>query len=259
MNYELKQYSFGETIGKGFNLYFNNFISIIFISLICHAVEIYLTRYLNFIHPSRPFSGIQYFLNIGVTSFFNTTFEFILSAWIVHLVSKKFLESSSIATDNKKTSILPIILPIFGLSLMSGVAVALGMMALIFPGIIVKLGLSVVTAVLVVEGMGIRKSMRRSWDLTQGHKGTIFGISFVVGLILGGISIPFFVATRFLNLNVLQTTYLLQAVTAFTAPIQSCVMVVVYFNLRIEKEAFNIEYLTGQFSLTEDQEFTLEG
>lgn len=44
MNYELRQYSFGETIGKGFNLFFNNFVALVLAALICQLPVIVLAE-----------------------------------------------------------------------------------------------------------------------------------------------------------------------------------------------------------------------
>lgn len=260
MNYELRQYSFGETIGKGFNLYFNNFIPIVIISLVCHIPQMLLIRYSNTSHISRfhHLMGFTNFLYMGVVLFLTITLAAFLSAWIIHLVSKKFLENSSIVYDNKKTTIFPLVLPILGLSILVGFFTVICMLPVVVPGIIVSLGYSVASTVLVVERKKIWGSMKRSWDLTKGYKGTIFGFVFVIAIISFSINVTLTAFLRLLHLDPQLLPYLTQVVNSFTAPIHACVTVVIYFNLRIEKEGFNIEHLAQQFTLPEEQGLPLQ-
>jgi len=266
MNYELRRYSFGETIGKGFNLYFNNFIPIVLLSLLCQVPSVLIQRLITG-------SGTFYY-KVGAASFYNQfrteglnyiaiiilsiITSHILSAFVIHLVSKNFLEDASTSRNNAITSILPLIIPLIGLSLLIGIIVLFCCIGLIIPGIIVGLGLSVAPGVLVIEKRSIMESLKRSWSLTKERKGHIFGILFVSGLITGVITLPFSFILKLLSLDTQVVTYLNYAISALVSPIQSCIFVVVYFNLRIEKEGFNVEHLVQQFSLTEKQEPSIE-
>ena len=133
MSYELRQYSFGETIGKGFNLYFNNFISIVLVSLLC---QLPMALLLNNISSdiSRGTFGASYFYNLGLLMVLNIVVSAFLSAYIILLVSKKFLDINPAGPENRSTSILPYIFPIIGLSLLVGLFTMLGMIALVVPG-----------------------------------------------------------------------------------------------------------------------------
>jgi len=258
MIYELKEYSFGETIGKGFNLYFNNFIQIFLISLLCRAPLILVMRYFNWLNPDQLAKSFN-FARFGVVMPTSLITQSILSAWIIYLVSKKFLEDSSIFSDQKAISFLPKLFPIIGLSIVVGLLTILGALALIIPGIIIALGYSVATNVLVIEGKTIGKSMKRSWELTKGDKGRIFGLLFVTCIIVICIRTPLSFVLRFLLKDKELLTYLSMILSALTGPIQSCILVVIYFNLRIKKEGFNIEHLAEQFSLANHYSSSVEG
>jgi hypothetical protein len=252
MNYELRQYSFGETIGKGFNLYFNNFIAIVLVSLLCQIPTVFIAKLSNSVTSFADLSEIGGYLarlmGIMVLTIIAQGF---LSAFIIHWVSQRFLEDSSTGGNNNITSLFPRIIPVIGLSIVVGLAVAFSTIALIVPGIIVALGFGVATEVMVIEKRKILESMDRSWNLTKGRKGSLFLIMLVAMLITVCINQGLLALLRLTPLNAELISYLDYAISAVTTPIQSCIMVVVYFNLRIEKEGFNIEHLARQFSLAE--------
>lgn len=260
MNYELRQYSFGETIGKGFNLYFNNFIPIVLVSLLCQVPNVLFNRATNFIKDTSNFSFIDanYFVQMIGIFLASILVQCFLSAYIIHWVSKKFLENNPAGPDYHITSIFPYILPVIGLSFVIGFAIVFGFLAFIIPGIIIALGFSVATEVLIIEKRRIRESMTRSWILTKGRKGTVFLIVMLTMLIIVGMNQVTLLLLRLSHLNTELISYLEIAISAITNPIQSCIMIVVYFNLRIEKEGFNIEHLTDQFTRADSPESSVE-
>ncbi|WP_310496247.1 hypothetical protein [Sandarakinorhabdus sp.] len=77
--------------------------------------------------------------------------------------------------------------PVFLLaSTIAAVPVALGLMALVVPGLYVMARLFLTAPVAALEGLDPASTVRRSWELTRGHGGTILlfivlGILFVLG------------------------------------------------------------------------------
>lgn len=65
-------------------------------------------------------------------------------------------------------------LPVFGTSILVGLAVILGLLALIVPGIILSYGLYFAVYVCVDERRGPVESITRSWAITDGHKANLF-------------------------------------------------------------------------------------
>jgi len=63
--------------------------------------------------------------------------------------------------------------------------VALGLIALIVPGIIFAVRWVVVAPVVVVEGHQGTGALRRSWELVKGHGWWVLGVMLVQGLIVG--------------------------------------------------------------------------
>jgi hypothetical protein len=79
-------------------------------------------------------------------------------------------------------------LSIFAAGLLIGIAVDIGLIFLVVPGIILSLGFSVAPWVIVDRGLGPIEGMKASWELTDGHKGTIFIFNLIAfGLSLAGV------------------------------------------------------------------------
>jgi hypothetical protein len=71
------------------------------------------------------------------------------------------------------------------LRLVAEVAVSLGLLLLIIPGILLALAWYVAMPVLALEGKGPVDALKRSAELTRGRRGRLFGIAFVVGVVGG--------------------------------------------------------------------------
>ena len=251
MDYELRQYSFGETIGKGFNLYFENFIPILLFSLVCQLPLVLLLQFGNLSSILESGSlNFGYFGSLYVSIIWYSLVQCFLSAYIIHLIAKKIQGNNLSGRENNIASIFRIILPVIGLTLLLNLVKGLGYMACFVPGILIALGFSLAVPILVIERRKIRESMTRSWILTQGRKGTVF----LVLLVAASISVFFQLVFLILQLTVLDqqlVMYLNYGVLAFINPLDSCFRVVLYYNLRIEKEGFNIEHLAQQFTLAD--------
>lgn len=97
--------------------------------------------------------------------------------------------------------------------------------------------------------------MKRSWTLTAGSKLGIFGILFISALITFGFNLIFAQITKaivgYTFAGELSFRALLPSIvqSALLLPFTSCIAILVYFNLRIEKEGFAIEHLAQNFSI----------
>jgi hypothetical protein len=242
MKYELKEHSFGNTIGQGFNLYFDNLIFLFLVSIIAH-IPMYIWTYLSL--PVEPGSSglyryliINFLISLIIGSF--------ISGIIIHVISKKYL-NEKISSRDYLSRTLPLVLPILGLAILETLGIAVGVVLLIVPGMILALGWGVATQVLVVERKGIIDSLSRSWNLTKGSKGTIFGLYILIGIILVVFSLIIKKIISLIIVHPVINTLLEQVVNSLVNPIMPCIIIVLYFNLRIKKEGFNIEHLANQF------------
>jgi hypothetical protein len=74
--------------------------------------------------------------------------------------------------------------PLFVAGVLSTLLVWVGLFALIVPGVIAALGLVVALPVVVAENAGATDAMKRSFALTKGSRGTIFGALFLLGVVM---------------------------------------------------------------------------
>ena len=106
--------------------------------------------------------------------------------------------------------------------------------------------------IVILEQAGPRAALRRSWWLVKGSTPRVFGITLLVGIITGilgaAVTALLNVATQFGDANVqLILTQLAQLiVSVLIQPISFIVVVLLYYDLRIRREAFDIEMLAAK-------------
>jgi len=126
----------------------------------------------------------------------------------------------------------PVILPLIGAGILAGIAIGIGFLLFIIPGLILLTLWSVIAPVIVVERTGVFEAFGRSRALVRGNAWQVFGVIVVVfviaavvqailGAISSGISGSLAVLIIF---NVISSTV--------TAPIVALVAAVIYFRLR---------------------------
>lgn len=143
---------------------------------------------------------------------------------------------------------------IFGVGVLSGLIMVAGFIALIIPGIYLMCRISVATPAALLEDMGPSDSIRRSFDLTKSFAGRAFMIYILYFLLMWGLAamlqFPFVVM---IGINAKQTqlvvlwTVLAQVgnfiSSALVAPVSTIGFAVFYYDLRVRKEAFDLQVM----------------
>jgi len=87
-----------------------------------------------------------------------------------------------------------VVLPLFGLAILEGLAIAFGFLLLIIPGLILLTMWAVTVPALVIERTGVFGAFSRSGDLTRNNRWAVFGlliayavVVWVISAISGGI------------------------------------------------------------------------
>jgi hypothetical protein len=82
------------------------------------------------------------------------------------------------------------VLPVVGVAaLIAGVGVEIGFFALVIPGIVLWIRLSVVPQAAAIERNGVRDALRSSWRLTRDHGSHIFGLLTVFAILGVGVAL----------------------------------------------------------------------
>ena len=123
-----------------------------------------------------------------------------------------------------------------------------GLVLMVLP-VIVASALAVSLPALIVEHINAGTALSRSWALTKGRRLRVAFTLFVFLLILMipyiGIGLLFGFATP--GSESALVVYVLQyAVSLLLTPLLYCVITLLYFDLRVRREAFDLEMLAGQ-------------
>ncbi|MDP9247663.1 MAG: glycerophosphoryl diester phosphodiesterase membrane domain-containing protein [Candidatus Dormibacteraeota bacterium] len=142
---------------------------------------------------------------------------------------------------------------LLGVSLLGVVLLPLFFCLPVFVWILVRWSMAV--PALLAERRGPVQAIRRSWELTRGHWWRLFGILLVVVLIqlvmnslLGAAGLPIAIVIPFVS-NLVRGAVAVTVSTLGTAlvtPILYLCVVLLYFDLRIRKESFDLDQLAAQ-------------
>lgn len=135
------------------------------------------------------------------------------------------------------------------LSLVVGLTVGLGFVALIVPGLWLYGALAVVAPAIVVEDANWR-GMGRSWSLTKGYRWSIVGLISLayIPLLIGGFIAIFLGFTVFEMPGGITYLVLESALTAIMAPIFNLAIVLAYARLREIKEGITVDRIAEVFA-----------
>ncbi|HSN15844.1 MAG TPA: hypothetical protein VLT61_14525 [Anaeromyxobacteraceae bacterium] len=141
--------------------------------------------------------------------------------------------------------------PLFLVGLAAYLLVLAGFVALVVPGILIGMGLSVILPVVVAEeSAGVGAAIKRSFALTKGSRGTIFGAAIVVLVAMWAVSLIGNVATAALAGNqvlaILGLVLSLLLQIAMT-PLSMILSAVAYHDLRVAKEGVDTSSLAAVF------------
>jgi hypothetical protein len=137
------------------------------------------------------------------------------------------------------------LLPIVGVSIVYGLAVGVGMLLLIVPGVMIACMWYVGVPVTTVEKLGVGASLTRSGVLTQGHRMSIFAMFLLVLLL--GLAVGMLLVGAFAAMGALVSTILTGVLSVFIAIYSGTLSAVTYHDLRVVKEGATTEDLLEVF------------
>jgi len=246
--FDLRPLSTGEILDGSLALLRRHFGVLFGIALVCQGLPTALDVYIDLAGGTTRQPGLSLLARV-----LNVIGTLLVTGATVRAVSEAYLGrvprlSDAIEYGASKLGV------IFGATFVSGVVVLLATIAFIIPGIVVFCGYTVVGQVAALETLrSSTEALRRSWDLTKGFKGKAFvlwvvsfalilvvvvGVGFVGGLaagMVGGLEPA--------------VTVLLSLVALLIYPLITCVCTLFYYDLRVRKEGFDLEVLSGQLGM----------
>lgn len=146
---------------------------------------------------------------------------------------------------------------IIGLAILATLGIIVGIILLIVPGIMLAIRWSVALPACVVENLGPLAAMRRSAELTKGHRWKIFGVfililvivliaAMIIGLIVAAVVGAIAFATEGIVALVLAGLLGLIGAAVYTAYL-NIVLVMLYHDLRVAKEGVDTDQIAAVF------------
>lgn len=141
--------------------------------------------------------------------------------------------------------------PLIVLSILYTLAVLVGFVALILPGIWLSVALALSYPAMLSEGLGPMESLGRSRKLVSGRWWATFGallvmyiliavIGGIVGLVVGG-TLGASTDNEVVSAVVLTLVNIVSSL--ITLPLVAAVLTIIYFDLRVRKEGFDLQLL----------------
>lgn len=236
-----RELSLGEAISKTFEVFRQGFAKYFVLYTVVGIVVQVVTTLAQraFVIPMLPvnptpqqfsdfFLGLlgALFLLIGVLVIVNVVFSTIAQGSAIKLASEQIRTGQASLGASIRFAVSKL-LSIWAVSIVVGIIVVLGFIALVVPGIILAIMYSLALPVLLIEKKGVFESMRRSRQLVSHRWGKTFGTFLVLGiiviiasLIFGAITAPFGIAGTVVN----------GILSAFYQPLFPILLVVYYYS-----------------------------
>lgn len=250
MHYEIRKLTFIDTLKEAFFLYKDNFAPLFLISLVA-SIPVALL-------PQLPQKITKEAMEVFFSSLLvNLPFILILKAFttilFIRYLTNRFLKRNETVQQHLKNA-LPLFLPILGLLISVYTLIWVGVLVYVIPGIYMFLILSVTAESMVLERRSIFNSIKRSYYLTEGVKLEILGygavlISIYLTVSVMGAELAALMESMQLDIKLQQLFMHLLAV--LITPLNFCLFILVYFNLRVLKEGFTAKDLTHQLAAPE--------
>ncbi len=271
-SYEIREMSFGEIIDGAFAIYRRNFALLVGIAVVTTGIPTILNVYVTAVGLEfvNPFILLLWVLLLSVGGLIGAGATVLVISQVYLGVDPRFGEALRFALTKMSkifiaglakylvivlVSAVPILVggvtvAVGGASVLGGiVALVTGVLGLV-AAVVIASGYAVVTqAVVLEEETSATGALGRSWSLTKGFKKKAFGLGVVLLMLF---TVPYLAATV-LVLLVPALEVVITAAGGFLQliiyPIFACTFTLLYYDLRVRHEAFDIEHLGQQLGL----------
>lgn len=253
------QFEIGRVIRRIFDVIGKNFVSFAALSLIFSLpgfVFVFRGVLAAYLHIAMPWQLQNYATTMVVNPMggfaISFVFQRLLEASVAHGAMASLNGGKSSFTECLATG-LKNVLPLAAIALIGLVAILLGLVMIIVPGVILALMFSVAAPVRVIEHTGITDTLNRSTKLTHGHRVQIFAlfvVYYVLALAIGFSLRP--LSGLFAPRGTPNSIYLFMALSGFTRVflglLSSIGIASIYYELRLVKEGIEPEKLAAVFA-----------
>lgn len=201
----------------------------------------------HYANPMRDFLGL-----LAQTILNNILTGALVFGVIQHLAGQRMILGECIAQSMRRLLLIVMVTLLFGLMIGAGVVLALlggfALTVLVVPGLYLITIFFLSVPVAVVEGGSATNALRRSLELTRGHRWKVFaviamiGICFLAFAMVGGLLI-----FAFGEDNPISTAVILLIYKAFSGVLFAVTAAVIYHDLRAGQDDFSVKDLSKVF------------
>jgi glycerophosphoryl diester phosphodiesterase family protein len=247
----LRPLTVGEILDTSFSLYRRHFSALATVALVCTGIPLVLRMFLE------ASGGFLVNLTLGVLYALSlVVLNLVATAATVFIVSESYLGRPLSAWDALRRA-TPYMGRILVCSLLMAIAVGLGFLLLLIPGVILAVGLALAIPAVVLEPRtSASGALSRSWELTRGARWRLFGLGITLLVLL---YVPVVAITGLFALLLPENAGMFSGgslgmvmaiavgglVQMFIYPLFYCVLTVAYYDLRVRKEGFDLELLAS--------------
>jgi hypothetical protein len=239
---EAGTFRLADVFSKAFAIYGRRFAPFIILTVIA-SIPDYIAV-LTIGSPTERAAAGSFGAGQAVLVLVNMATKSLASAAVIYGVVQELRGRAFSISDSIRIA-LGRILPILGVTICASIAIGLGTVLLIVPGLMLLCRYYVATSVCVAEQTGVFESLGRSAFLTKGYRWQVFGTIMllgVVGIVLGAIVGAVFAMTG--SIGFLVAT---QALGAVIGSFYGVIVSVFYYELRVAKEGVDIDKIASVF------------
>src|SRR2546426_1985217 len=193
-----RELGLGEVISKTFEVYRRDFAKyFVLFAVVGVIVQVVATLAQQaFVLPTLPVNPTPQQFSSWFSALFAAFLLLIAVIFVVNIVFSTIAEGSAVKLASEQITkgqvslgasirfAVSRLLSIWALSIIVGIIVVIGFIALILPGIILAIMFSLALPVLLIENKGVTESMGRSRQLVSHRWGKTFGTFLVLGIIV---------------------------------------------------------------------------
>lgn len=250
-------FSVGSAVSRSLSIWLKNIVPFSILALILYSPVILFALLMPI--------GSSVWLYTTVTGLLPMALNLVIGAALAYGVFQQMRGQTVTLGDCVRVG-MKRFLPVLGTSLLVGLVILAGLIMLIVPAIIFACILYVAIPAAVVENTSPVDSMKRSAFLTKGNRWTVFVISLVLGLISGAVGLiismvmpgpgtptltPGADLTKVLadTYGAMRTQTMISLIVgAILGCLQSVATVVVYYDLRSQKEQIDLDKVVAVFA-----------
>lgn len=238
-----RELSIGEVLGETFALYSQNFTRYIIPFLVAGAITGLLTTWIGLvitIPAALPATATRMEIMHWLPGYLSAVIAFIfltgMIGWIIGYMAQAI--SIKFASDTLEKGQADLvtsfnfgaskILSILGASIITGVLISIGMIALVIPGLILMIMFSLVVPTIVIENTGALESLSRSRRLVSNRWLKTFGLLLILYIIIGIVD---FIASLISAPFGLSSTFISYIIVALIQPILPIGLTLYYYSM----------------------------